>query len=250
MGTSVASREGEVLRALARGVGIPKDFDAGEYTVDHALVAMGSRSCAQLGEAGSWLLANQGREGHWLWRWKFRWGERHVRFDATKVGWGWTPATTSWVIPTALAIIALRRARNHGVVDAVWAQQRIALGQAMLVDRVCAGGGWNAGNPEVYGVALRPHVDTTAIALLGLQDCHGCAAVRTSIEWLQASASACRSAYSLAWAALACATLRQHGVDFRLNTMAPLRENDPVVAALQELAAAGPHNPFLVEPER
>ncbi len=36
----------------------------------------------------------------------------------------------------------------------------------MLLDRVCPGGGWNAGNGVVYGVALAPHPDDTAIALL------------------------------------------------------------------------------------
>jgi hypothetical protein len=40
----------------------------------------------------------------------------------------------------------------------------------MLLDRACPGGGWNAGNGVVYGTALAPHPDDTAIALLALRD--------------------------------------------------------------------------------
>jgi hypothetical protein len=32
----------------------------------------------------------------------------------------------------------------------------------MLLDRMCPGGGWNAGNSVVYGVPLTPHIDATA----------------------------------------------------------------------------------------
>jgi hypothetical protein len=39
----------------------------------------------------------------------------------------------------------------------------------MLLDRACPTGGWNAGNGVVYGVALKPHIDATATALLAMQ---------------------------------------------------------------------------------
>ena len=42
------------------------------------------------------------------------------------------------------------------------------MGTAMLLDRACEGGGWNAGNSSVYGVPLRPQPDATAAALLAL----------------------------------------------------------------------------------
>ena len=35
----------------------------------------------------------------------------------------------------------------------------------MLLDRMCPGGGWSAGNSVVYGVALAPHIDAKSIAL-------------------------------------------------------------------------------------
>ena len=40
----------------------------------------------------------------------------------------------------------------------------------MLLDRVCADGGWNYGNPKVMGAALPSFVPTTALAVLALQD--------------------------------------------------------------------------------
>jgi hypothetical protein len=49
-------------------------------------------------------------------------------------------------------------------------EKRINLGVEMLLDRTCVDGGWNSGSSVVYGVALRPHVESTAIALLALQD--------------------------------------------------------------------------------
>src|SRR4030095_16925973 len=111
-----------------------------------------------------WLLNHQGREGHWFWKWKFRTVDRAVQFNPDKYGWPWFPGTVSWVIPTALSVIALEQSapccRTGPIVN------RIQLGMEMLRDRACPQGGWNAGNGIVFGSALTPHIDTTAIALL------------------------------------------------------------------------------------
>jgi hypothetical protein len=56
-----------------------------------------------------WLLKSKGREGHWFWKWKFRTLDRRVQFNPTKYGWPWHPGTASWVIPTALSLIALEQ---------------------------------------------------------------------------------------------------------------------------------------------
>lgn len=162
---------------------------------------------SRAGESAHRLLGWQGREGNWLWRWKFQWFDRQVRFDPRRVGWGWTEQTISWVIPTAVAIVALERAMEAGAVSVGQASARVMLGKDMLEDRCCRGGGWNAGNPVVYGVVLKPHLDTTAIALLGLQDRTAGRVVCESVAWMRDSVSRCRSAYSLAWALLAASTL-------------------------------------------
>jgi len=108
-------------------------------------------------------------EASWLVRLKFRLSDRQVRFDPAKYGWAWVPETVSWVVPTSMALIALERAKRQGLIRGNEVQDRLRLGAAMLLDRACPEGGWNAGNPVVYGVPLRPHIDATAIALAALR---------------------------------------------------------------------------------
>ena len=141
-------------------------------------------------------------EASWLVRLKLRYSDRQVRFDPTKYGWGWVPGTVSWVVPTSMALITLARARNRGLIAARALDTRLRLGAEMLIDRACPGGGWNAGNPVVYGVSLGPHVDATAIALAALRTRYQHPTVRASLDWLLKQ-TACRSPYSLAWLAIA-----------------------------------------------
>jgi hypothetical protein len=81
-------------------------------------------------------------------------------------------------------------------------EKRIRLGVEMLLDRVCAGGGWNSGNSVVYGVQLLPHVEATAIALLALQDEERTPAIRMSLAWLKQRSAVIDSVESLAWSVL------------------------------------------------
>jgi len=116
-----------------------------------------------------WLLSSAGKEANWFWKWKFRTADRHVRFDPDKFGWPWFPDTVSWVVPTAFAILALNQLPcSCGGFELV--PSRVHHGVEMLTDRACPGGGWNAGNGVVYGAAVAPHPDDTAIALLALRD--------------------------------------------------------------------------------
>jgi len=85
-----------------------------------------------------------------------------VPHDTATRGWGWTPTTFGWVEPTAWAVLALRQLRP--------AAPEIADGLRVLADRECVGGGWNYGNRVVYGEDLAPFVQTTAVAVLALQD--------------------------------------------------------------------------------
>ena len=155
-----------------------------------------------------WLLRSAGRESNWFWKWKFRTADRHVRFDPDKFGWPWFPDTVSWVVPTAFAILAL----NHlpcscKGFDLV--RSRVDRAIAMLVDRGCPRGGWNAGNGVVYGAALRPHPDDTAIALLALRNRPYHPVVETALTYLERTAPTLTAAWSLAWAVLALAAHRR-----------------------------------------
>ena len=139
-------------------------------------------------------------EAFWLWRLKFQTVDTRVRFDPSKFGWGWVSDSISWVIPTAMAIIALERGRHLQLIQGRKVERRIALGRAMLLDRMCPGGGWNSGNGVVYGVPLAPNIEATSIALLALQG-NNSREVERSLSWLLSAD--CESAYSTAWKILA-----------------------------------------------
>jgi hypothetical protein len=130
------------------------------------------------------LIRSRPMEASWLVSLKFRFLDRHVQFDPRKYGWPWVPETVSWVAPTAMALIALEQAKRRELVRGGELQRRLRLGTEMLIDRACPDGGWNAGNAVVYGVPLRPHIDTTALALLALRPLYQLPIVRNSLRWL------------------------------------------------------------------
>jgi hypothetical protein len=83
----------------------------GSWTTALALCALSSTGefADACEKARRWLNAERGREGHWLWRWKFKTVDRSVQFDPDKYGWPWSRGTASWVIPTAFSVVALKQ---------------------------------------------------------------------------------------------------------------------------------------------
>jgi hypothetical protein len=179
------------------------------WTTALALCALNATGDFELArkKALHWLDAERGREAHWLWRWKFKTVDRNVHFDPDKYGWPWGPGAASWVMPTALSIIAIKQYTVCNRDDV--SDQRIRVGIQMLLDRGCVGGGWNSGNSVVYGVPLLPHVETTAIALLALQEEEGPPVVRAGLAWLRNRAASIESAESLAWCILSLFVYRE-----------------------------------------
>ena len=171
-----------------------------------SLMARRETSCVAQGMR--WLLDSRGREANWFWRWKLSTVDNKVKFDPTKFGWNWIAGTTSWVIPTAFALIALQKAREYGLCRDFELSDRVEVGTSMLLDRICPGGGWNAGNGVAFGVPYSAYVDTTAIALLALARRKNESGVRTSLAWLVNRLPGCPSPYSLAWGTLALAAYR------------------------------------------
>lgn len=148
-----------------------------------------------------WLLDSAGEESNWFWKWKFRTADRRVRFDPDKFGWPWVPHTNSWVVPTAFSILALdETAGDRGFQDR---KRRVELGTEMLLDRGCPGGGWNSGNGIVYGAAMAPHPDDTAIALLALGRRAQGHILSASVDYLERAAPMLNAGWSLAWCVLA-----------------------------------------------
>lgn len=72
----------------------------------------------------------------------------------------------------------------------------------MLRDRATPLGGWNAGNGVAFDVPLRPHLDTTAVALLALQNKGDEQLAQTAFAFLGADARTDIGAHGLAWALL------------------------------------------------
>lgn len=159
------------------------------------------------GRAMCWLLDLRGWESHWLWKWKFRTSDRHVRFDPDKFGWPWTPETVSWVVPTAYSLLALKHLPAPSQTELL--RFRIQRGVEMLFDRACPNGGWNAGNGVVYGEPMTPHLDATALALLALRSEPANELVAASLDWLQRRSQTCFAPWSLSWATL---TLDAYGL--------------------------------------
>jgi hypothetical protein len=121
-----------------------------------------------------------------------------VRQDNSLHGWSWTPGTASWVEPTAHALLFLRSLPAELLPPR--AAKRRQLGERMLYDRMCPGGGWNSGNPQVYGVAGMPRIGPTAWALLALLPHSQRAENQMSLDWLEAAYPRIRGAASLALA--------------------------------------------------
>jgi hypothetical protein len=172
-----------------------------------SLIAIGGET-ARLEPAIRWMLRARGREASWFWRWKFRTVDHSVQFDPAKYGWSWVEGTTSWVVPTAFSVIALRQIRNRGFTHEARVTERIDIGVSMLLDRMCPGGGWNAGNGRAFGVPYAPYIDATSIALLALSGYDRDPGVRASLIWLVNRLAGCPSPYSVAWGVLALAAYR------------------------------------------
>jgi hypothetical protein len=127
--------------------------------------------------------------------------------DSSLVGWAWVEHTHSWQEPTALAVMALKRA-GYAV------HPRVREGVRLLADRLFETGGCNYGNTIVLGQTLRPHVQPTGLTLLALageEDADG--KVQRSIGWLARAIGPTTTPVSLGYALLGLASLRHLPAD-------------------------------------
>ena len=173
-----------------------------------------------------WVLNAWPAEGSVWWRLRQSlFPSRVARQDTSLRGWNWTPGTASWVEPTAHALVFLRSLPPEMLPPK--AAKRRQLAKRMLYDRMCPGGGWNSGNPLVYGAAGVPRIGPTAWALLALQHDSARVEIQMSLQWLQGAYGGIHGAASLA---LAHRCLAAYG-----------RPVSPLAPALDELYA---HNRF------
>ncbi|HLY16801.1 MAG TPA: prenyltransferase/squalene oxidase repeat-containing protein [Bryobacteraceae bacterium] len=116
--------------------------------------------------AVEWLLAQTGMEASpWI---RLRDVVRDGRLpDGPDVsGWSWFPGTASWVTPTCMGILALRKCQQRR--PSAGLRERIGKAQAFLRSRRCADGGWNHGSARALGYELNSYPETTGQALLAL----------------------------------------------------------------------------------
>jgi hypothetical protein len=127
--------------------------------------------------------------------------QRHISpINNSYRGWGWTPGTSSWVEPTAFALLAISECPPE--LQPRKAERRQKLADALLRDRMCPGGGWNCGNPAVYGVAGEALVIPTVWALLALRHQPARRENLLGLEWLERNVAKVQGLGSLALARL------------------------------------------------
>lgn len=162
-------------------------------------------------DAGArWLLGQEGRGYGWMTKLMFLlFPERKaVQLDPDLIGWPWYPDTFSWIEPTSYSLMALKSRRPD--LRSRHVRARIDEAERMILDRECLGGGWNYGNSRVLDEELWPYPDTTALALIALQDFPRPEPLERSLATLEAMVQDRVSVLGLALAVLA---LQLHGRD-------------------------------------
>ena len=185
----------------------------GSWSTAPAMLCLGSFSGqrSRAVKAAEWALIQEGNSLGWL-------GSLIMWFTAQKdinrinmdlKGWSWASGSFSWVEPTSYFLIGLKRLRP--ALAGTNVNERIRQAELMIYDRVCEEGGWNYGNSKVYGEALWPYPDITALVLIALQDRPHMEANQKSLKMLEKSLRDTNSGLALSWSII-CFQLYGRGV--------------------------------------
>lgn len=170
----------------------------------------------------SWLLGQSGIESNFKNRTEARLKLFNPERNLDLKAWPWKPGTSAWVEPTAHTLVALKRFGSSKEI-----RERVAMGEAQLMDVRCRDGGWNYGSRAALGVDLPSYPETTALALVGLQ---GCAGIEGSIGLARRMADETVSPMARAWLAVA---LRLHGIEPPKSSAAV--KGDVLITAIEVL---------------
>lgn len=155
---AVAERAADWLAQIQRldgSVGVTESDTRPKWPTSLAILtwlAAGSGFQRNIESAVRWALAAKGSTGP---------RKPHIGHDTTLVGWSWAENTHSWLEPTALFVLALKRA---GQIQHDRCREAVRL----LIDRLLPQGGANYGNTIVLGQQLLAHVQPTGLAMLAL----------------------------------------------------------------------------------
>jgi hypothetical protein len=181
------------LQSLDGSLGVSASLPTPGWATPYGILlwaAMGGYS-TQRAQATRWLLEQEGVAIP-----NVAPPERTVGHDTAIVGWPWVAETHSWLEPTAVAILALRREgrRDH---------PRVREGLRLIRDRAIPTGGWNYGNKIAFGHDLRPQPAPTGLALLALAGIDGqTKIVERAVAYLQEALPSTRAPQSLCWGVL------------------------------------------------
>jgi hypothetical protein len=126
---------------------------------------------AQTRQGVDWLVGSSGAESRWVNVIASKVGILNAGHNVRLKAWPWKPDNAGWAEPTAHALVALKRASTKWPTSEL--SERVQSGEAQLMDVRCHDGGWNYGVPATVGGILPAYPETTALALLGLQDKKG-----------------------------------------------------------------------------
>jgi hypothetical protein len=245
-GDEAAARRGYLwLRTQQRADGgwapQPDVEESTWVTILAALLAPERLGEREHGRALEWLLGQTGAESGPMYR------LRHFLLGIPLVeeerfpGWPWYPGTAAWVVPTALAILALGKAWRRTRAPELLA--RIDRGRRFLLSRMCRDGGWNHGSVRALGHESRPYPETTGLALLALAGVRA-PQIGKALAVAETFLAQCSFSEGVSWLHM---SLVAHG---RLPVGCPARETpsrnlrDEALAQLAAAAARG-HNVFL-----
>jgi len=172
-------------------VGLAESIPEPTWPTALAILAWGSLGgfAAERSKAAGYLLGFAG--AHWQ-----KPPDDPVGHDTSIKGWPWAAGTHSWLEPTALALLALKR-EGHG------SHERVREGTRLILDRALPGGGWNYGNTTVLGRELRPVPGPTGLALLALSgQTPRTGALERALVYLSVELPRIRAPESLCWALL------------------------------------------------
>jgi hypothetical protein len=137
-----------------------------------------------------WILKTEGS----------RFGQTEVLgHNSLLLGWPWVEGTHSWIEPTAMHLLALK---HTGYGNHFRARDAVRL----IEDRLFESGGCNYGNTVVFGQTLRPHVQSTGLAMLALAgDTDRTGKIEKSLEYLERELPTVPATDSLCYALLGLA---------------------------------------------
>jgi hypothetical protein len=187
----------------------------------------------------TWLLRQTGEDTNLLMRARqFLMGDSPSH---TFPGWPWFPGTSAWVTPTALSILALRKAAQLD--NSPQIRARLDMGASYLLAHACSDGGWNYGAARALDYDASSYAETTGVALLALAGRHSAEIVK-ACGWAQSRLFACQSSEAESWLRLGLLAHGQLPVDNRVSMRIPRTVQNTALALLATAAAQG-RNPFL-----